>query len=379
MNKRATAGNDRQDSAGSDGSVVVPFLVMLSLLSLLAVSAIKVGGLGNSASEALVGRSQARMAAHSGVEIAYRRLAANPDYTGEICTPFRDSSCSIDISVTDLGNREFEVLSRGIDGQSECTVRTRTHAAEYVVRYPLCVGGDLELQGESGVLGDVYVENRINGTAPAVISGNVYLEGDRTLMSDLAGNIIFIDGADAPRIDGEAYANAPGVVFPSVNMSVLYDMAFAADQVYSGSVVFEDRTFEGVVYIEGSGSSPCFADVVIKGLLVCDGVSEIRVENGLLKIHADENICPNTAVLAPDSGLMVATDGFMDIHGLSYFESVDFQGGGTFTGPVVVLTDLTSLPSSYFFCQFPSSMSEFSSSGISWSESIMVELKYAEL
>jgi hypothetical protein len=106
---------------------------------------------------------------------------------------------------------------------------------------------------------------------------------------------------------------------------------------------------------------------------------EIRVENGMLKIHAEDSVCPNTALLAPESSLWVDPNAFLDVYGLSYFKSVDFQGGGTFTGPVIVRQDLVSLPNSYFYCQFPSTMKEFSASSISWSEFIMVELEYEEL
>ena len=110
--------------SGDRGAVLVPCIFIMSLLVLLTLGVQRIGGTGNCVSDALAERSQVRLAALSGIEIAYERLTTDAEYLGEQCTPLGDPSCAVDITVTSLGDAEYEVVSRSSKGESESAVRT---------------------------------------------------------------------------------------------------------------------------------------------------------------------------------------------------------------------------------------------------------------
>jgi len=156
-------------------------------------------------------------------------------------------------------------------------------------------------------------------------------------------------------------------------------MADAAGQVYTGTKHFKDRHFDGVVFIEGSGSKVYFMDVTINGILACDGAVKLAVDNlGFFKIHSDENVCEKVAILAPDSNLFVSPSAMIDVYGMTLLSLADFQGSGTFTGPLVIKQDLLALPDSFLYCQFPTYMKEFFNTLSIWNELKVVELEYQE-
>jgi hypothetical protein len=365
--------------ATTDGNVLVPLIFILSLVSLIAMSALRVGGIGNTTSEALTERSQARMAALSGVEIAYSRLATDQEYTGEQCTPFERDAASIDVSVTEVAEDEFEVRSTGNSGLGATTIRTRAAARPFFLDYPLSVGNNLILKGDSKILGECYIRNVLWGTQNSLITGSVFMMGPRDVMYDADGNPISIDGNPVPVIGGAVFTDAPFIDFPGVDLSNLREIAAAQGQVFSKTKHFTNETLEGVIYFEGSQCHPYFDDVCVKGVLVFDGVPEIRVEGGFFKIRSDDDILQNVALLAPQSTLWVDPNSTIDVYGLTLFNYADFQGKGTFTGPMVVINDLNTCPDSVLYCQFPSQMKENIDTGLIWNELMLVELEYEEM
>jgi len=352
---------------------------MMSLLAMLSLGVLRVGGIGNTVSSTLADRSQAHLAALSGVQIAYGKLAVDKEYDGEECSPFDDSTSAVDIDVTDLGDSEFEILARGTMGGAESLVRTRARVAPFFLNYPLTVGNSVILKGTSRILGECYVRDVLWGKETSEITGNVHAMGERNVQYNVQGEPISIDGYPLPQIGGSIFTNAPMMDFPDVVLSGLREIADASGQVYSGTKHFRDEHLTGVIYIEGQNSRPFFKDVTIEGLLVCDDVPEIRIEKGFFKIHCDDDICQNVSILAPQSTLWVDPNALIDVYGLALFRSTDFQGSGTFTGPLVVSHDLLTLPGSRLYCQFPSFMKEFISTDLLWSEFMVVEMEYEEL
>jgi hypothetical protein len=360
------------------GTVLVASVFLLSLMSLIVVCFLRDGGIGNTACGQLTKKSQATMAALSGVDISYMRLAVDQDYTGELCLPFDGATGTVDVNVTPLGDSRFEVLSRGTTVDAECLIRTQACATP-IGFYPLTVGNNVFLKGDSKILGECYVKNYLWGKELSEITGNVYLMGERDIVYDMEGKPISIDGYPSPVIGGETICNSPVMDFPGVILGTLREIAEASGQVYSGTKHFSKVNLTGVVYIEGSKSRPYFKDVTIDGVLVCDNVPEVRIEGGFFKIHCDNDICRYVALLAPQSTLWVDPNANIDVFGLSYFSSADIQGSGTFTGPLVVTHDLVTLPDSYLYCQFPSYMRNQIDPENIWSELLLVELEYEEL
>jgi len=352
--------------------------MFLTLLSVLSLSVIRVGGISNVVSGVLVEKSQSHLAAQSGLDIAYDKLAQDVDYAGEVCSPFQDSPCSIDISVTALNDTEYEILSRGALGDSETFIRATARAGAWVSQYPLYVGRNLELKGKSTVIGDVFVNNIVSGASTAFVHGNLYMTGERDIQMSVEGYPLTIDGHSVPVVMGTVCTNVPPVDVSLFTLNSLRDMAALSDQVFSGTHHFDDLDFSGVVFIEGCHSRVYFEDVTISGLLVCDDTTEVRVDSGFFKIHCRDDICPNVAILAPLSSLWVSPNGLIDMYGMTYFDSADFQGSGTFTGPVVIVNDMLALPNSYLCYQLPSDMKEFSNAGVVWNEQRLVELSYEE-
>lgn len=373
-------GNGRPASRSRQrGNILVPCLFMMSLLAMLSLGVLRVGGIGNAVSATLTEKSQAHLAALSGVQIAYGKLAFDKEYDGEECVPFNDSVSAVDIDVTDLGDSEFEVVARGTMGGSESLVRTRARVAPFFLNYPLTVGNNVILKGTSRIMGECYVRDVLWGKETSEITGNVHAMGERNVRYNLEGEPIALDGNPLPQIGGVIFTNAPVMDFPDVTLSGLRQIADASGQIYTGTKHFKDEHLTGVIYIEGQNAHPYFKDVTIDGILVCDGVPEVRIEKGFFKIHCDDAICQNVSILAPETSLWVDPNAFIDVFGLSLFHSTDFQGCGTFTGPLVITHDLLTLPDSKLYCQFPSFMREYISTDLLWSEFMVLELEYEEL
>ncbi len=284
------------------GTILVPCIFILSLISVLTIGILNAGGMGNSAMGALTERARARLAALSGVEIAYKRLAGSLDYGGEQCNPFADSSCSVDISVTDLGENLYEVVSHGVLGDSESMIRTNAEAREWTFKYPFCVGDDMLIEGNHAYLmGDCYVKDILWSKAGGTIAGSLYMPGDRDIVYDAYGKVVKIDGYNVPTIEGNVNDCQDSLDFPTLDLSDLRAQAAAAGQIYSGSVYLKNEDLHGVVYMENCNGSPKLKNVTIHGVLVLDDISVVQIKPGFLKIRADDAICPNVAILAPDT------------------------------------------------------------------------------
>jgi len=365
------------------GTILLPCLFLLSLISLLVLGVQNIGGVSNTVSVALIEKNQASMAAHSGIEIAYGRLVEDWDYAGEQCAPFSDSSSSIDITVTPLGDYEYEVLSGGSHKEAESMVKTRAAVRSWCPDYPLTVGGDLNWQGLSKLMGDCHVNGTIDGTSESFILGDLYLPGDRDVQYDVNGDPISIDGHSIPLIGGEVTVNEPVVEFPTMIFDSLREMAIDQGQFYSGSQAFHfnDMDFEGVVYFEGHNSKVQFRDVTINGILVCDAIQWARImPHEIFKIRCDDSICPNVAILAPGTRFDVQPDGGVDIYGLTLVDELRLKGDVTFTGPVICESDFRVwTPHSNIFIQYPPSMNNFMSGLLIWADNTIIELEYEEL
>jgi len=363
----------------SRGSILIPCLFILSLICLLTLGVLNIGGIGSSVSSTLADRAQVRLAAISGIEVAYERLSADRDYTGEECALFTDSSCQVSIVVKPLGNSQYDVFSQANLGEVESFLRTRVETRPWISEYPLSVGGSVRMYGDARVMGDTYVSNVVTGKPHTQFLGDLYLRDTREILYDLDGNPVSIDGFPIPTINGAIRTNTEALSFPTVNLDGLKAIAIAQGQFYTKTEHFENVDFKGVLFFQNDVARPFFKDVTIKGVLVCDKVSEIRVESGFFKIQSDDALCPNVAILAPNSNLWVDPNGILDVYGLSYLHETDFQGKGTFTGPVLAQGDLYARPDSFLYFQFPSDMKDFNSDFFEWSDIKVVELEFEEL
>jgi len=274
----------------------------MTLISILALGIVKASGTGNRVSSSIAQKSQAQMAALSGLDIAYRRLATDLEYEGETCTPFEAASGSVEISLTDLGGWHYEVLSQGVAGSAESLVCSQAIARQWVFTYPLSVGRSLILRGEGRILGDAYVKESIRGYEPALIAGNLFMAGERDVRYNTENEPISVDGNSLPHMAGDVYDLAPDYEFPTLDLTDLRQKAIAAGQVYSGRVRLRDIDLEGVVYLENCSRTPKLKNVTIDGVLVLDHVSVLSVESdGYLKIRANDDACQNVAILAPNT------------------------------------------------------------------------------
>ena len=304
MNARITFTHSRRSSqpgkkttGGTKGSILAPCLFLLSLMSILAMSTLYAGGIGTRTSAILAENTQVQLAAESGLKIAYQALMDDDTYLGETCTPLAESNCSVEITVTAFPDSEFEVLTHATIGNTNCLIRTKACLKPFGL-YPLTVGNNITLKGKSKILGDCFLQGTLWGKDTSEVTGNVYLTGDREISYNLGGDPIMINGYPPPLIGGEVVCNVPSVDMPEVNFANLRSLAASAGQVFTGTIHIEDTHFDGVVYIEGSGSKPYFRDVTINGILVCDGTIDITIDNsGFFKIHSDPNICENVAIL----------------------------------------------------------------------------------
>jgi hypothetical protein len=233
--------------------------------------------------------------------------------------------------------------------------------------------------GDARVMGDTYVSAILCARPHCVFIGNMSLEGERVITYDPNGVPIAIDGYPIPDIGGEIYTNVKPVQFPTVTLDLLRAIAASQGQVYSSTKHITNQELTGVVYFENPSTRPFFKDVTLKGILVCDDVSEIRVESGFFKVRSDDELCPNVAILAPKSNLWVDPNGELDVHGLTFIQETDFQGKATFTGPVMAVDDLYSRPDSVLYFQFPSYMKDFISDLFEWSDLEVIELAYEEM
>jgi hypothetical protein len=361
------------------GNVLIPCLFILSLISLMTLGILNIGGIGSSVSDTLADRSQVRLAAISGIEVAYERLAMNRDYTGEKLAPFADSSCQVAVSVKPLGSSRYDVFSRANLHEIESIIRTRVETRPWVTEYPLSVGGSVRMYGDARILGDTYVSSVVTGKPHTQFLGDMYLKDTRDILYDLDGNPVSIDGFPIPTITGAISTCTEAVTFPKVDLEKLKAIAVAQGQYYDKTMHFEDVDMKGVLFFQNDIARPFFKNVTLRGVLVCDKVSEIRVEAGFFKIRADDALCPNVAILAPTSNLWVDPFGKLDVYGLSYLYETDFQGKATFTGPVLSQGDLYARPDSFLYFQFPSEMKNFNSDFFEWSDIRVVELEFEEL
>lgn len=358
------------------GTILVPCLFMLTLMSLITLGILNVGGIGSSISSALAQKSQAELVAISGLEIGYRRLCEDLDYSGETCSPLSIPASSVEISVLPLANNEYEITALGRARDAERLLRTKVQGRQWVHNYPLSVGGDLGLWGSAKILGDCYVTDTIRGGSPAFISGDLHLPGDREIQYDVYGNPTRIDGFNVPGIEGDVHRYARALDFPGITLATLREQAISAGQLYSGAVFLENRVFDGVVYIENTYLTPVISNVVINGTLVCDDVWILSVAGGFLKVRCSEGVCPNVAVIAPETCFAVGVNAEVDLYGLSFFGSGHIFGKGTFTGPLVIWNALVTYAGSSLCCQFPTVLKDFIYSTLSWSEHSIKELEF---
>ena len=356
------------------GTILVPCLFMLTLISMITLGILNVGGVGANISAALAQKSQAELVATSGLEIGYRRLCEDLNYSGESCLPLSIPASSVEISVLPLANNEYEITSLGRARDAERLLRTKVQGRQWVYNYPLSVGGDLGLWGSAKILGDCYVTGAIRGGSPAFIAGD--LPGDRDIQYDVYGNPTRVDGYVISGIEGNIHTYARALDFPGISLAALREQAIAAGQLYSGAVFLENQVFDGVVYIENTYLTPVLSNVVINGTLVCEDVWILSVGNGFLKVRCNEGVCANVAVIAPETCFAVGVNAEVDLYGLSFFGAGHFFGKGTFTGPLVIWNTLVTYGGSSLCCQFPAVLKDFIYSNLMWSEHSIKELEF---
>jgi hypothetical protein len=63
---------------------------------------------------------------------------------------------------------------------------------------------------------------------------------------------------------------------------------------------------------------------------------------------------------------------------MTFVNEARLHGNGSFTGPLVVQTDLRSWPHSALILQYPSFMKDFALSGLDWIQYRVIELEYIE-
>lgn len=374
----------RQEGEDRRGSILVPCVFMLSLMSVLTVSILKTGGIGSNTSASLAERSQARMAALSGVEIAYERLIADLNYAGETCHPLGDGAVEIDIDAASLGDAEFEVVSEGIVGQSSYKVRTVAKCGQWTADFPISVGGYFEFLGKCTIMGDCFFQGpEFKGEERSRIAGDLYLTGDREIEYDSHGNPNKITGQDAPQIDGEVHLDTPEVDFPNVSLEGLMDIAKAQGNYYKykgDDFDVSGWNMEGVIYLEDFPSA-YFENCTVQGVLVADDVDILDVRAGYFNIRCDDDgACPNVAILAPDSKLKLDGSSEVDIYGMVYLRETELVAcKGVFTGLIVVTEDFRTMSGSEILFQFPSCLTNQIYTQLQWADVSLKEVSYEEL
>jgi len=349
---------------------------MLTLMSLITLGILNVGGIGSTMAEALAQKSQAELVAISGLEIGYRRLCEDLDYSGENCSPLTVPNSTVEISVLPLANNVYEITSLGRSGNAERLLRTQVLGKQWIYNYPLSVGGDSGLWGSTRILGDCYVTDLIRGGNPAFISGDLHLPGNREIQYDVYGNPPRIDGYTVPEIKGSVHTFARAIEFPGISLAVLREQAIAAGQLFSGCVVLQNQVFDGVVYVENTYLTPIISNVVINGTLVVEDAWTMEIVNGFLKVRCQESVCPNVAVIAAETCVITGVNAEFDLYGLSFFGGGHFFGKGTVTGPLVIWNNLVTYPGSSLCCQFPSTLKDFIYTNLMWSEHSIKELEF---
>lgn len=333
--------------------MLVPCLLLLSLGSVLAVGLLATQRLEVKGTAAWDQAYRARLAGASGKALAYLHLASDPGYGGETGTLLPEGAGSFDVTVTqtDLLDRAVDVTGRS--GNAVFHLLSTAHLTPKAFRYTVTALGDFDLKGASRVMGDVYAAGVFQGESTAVITGDVSLYGSRTILTDVNGKVISVDGKAVPAIEGAVTDEAEALSLASCDLANLKLIAIGEGRYYGGkSVTFTNQDLTGVVYL-GPGTDASFENVTIRGILVAEpqqsppkmipGLkqvdSKLIVKNGFyLKVIADPGVVEDAAILAPQSALVVENNAFVDVAGVAItgMTKVRALGEGVFTGPLYV-------------------------------------------
>ena len=328
-------------------------LLLLSLAAVAVVGLLSTARLETKGTAAWEGAYRARLAAFSGKELAYLKLSADRDYGGESNTALPDGAGTFDVTVTSTSPTERRVEVTGRHGSSVFHLESSVELEPKAFQWAVTALGNFKMEAGARLLGDAYAAGIFLGQESAVITGDVDLTGSRSILKDMDGEVISVDGNGVPHVEGEVRDGAENLSFVWPDLTSLRTTAQLQGQYYTGgSVVFHDEDLQGVVYL-APGTDADFENVTIRGILVAEPArstpsvindinqvdSLLSVKSGCyLKLEADPGVVEDVALLAPASGFVVDADGWADVQGIEIagFWKVRVNGDGVFTGPVYV-------------------------------------------
>ncbi|MFH2002213.1 MAG: hypothetical protein ABIK28_21255, partial [Planctomycetota bacterium] len=335
--------------AGRTGSVLVPCLLFLSLVGITALGLLELTRSEIGLSHELDNEYNALLAARCGIEFGLNKAQSSETYTGETIHTAESGSWEIQVKADDTNTLLRTVKCTATLGpiQSQITEQVYCYPRHY--NYALILAGDFILKDRFKVFGDVYVAGELKGETGSLITGDVHLYQPRTLLSDIGGDVISVDGNTIPTVQGEVLDGQAYLAPAGWSLSVLKTAAAAKGQVYSSNQRFENLDMTGVVYLE-QGVNAEFRNVTIRGVLVGetaegfstiinsagDSIGEIIVKNPYyLKIISDSTVAEDIGILAPGYKLNVEDNTDLDVLGTVYVGYVDLHSNGhmVVTGP----------------------------------------------
>ena len=342
-----------QSFSSTRGSVLVSCLLLLSLGSVVVVGLLSMTQLEVKSAAAWDRAYRTRLAALSGKEIVYLRLAADPEYGGDSNVALPDGAGTFDATVTKPCAQDRRVDVTGHLGDSVFHLISTAHLSPKAFHYVVTALGDFKLINGARMLGNVYAAGVFKGESSAVITGDVDLYGTHSILMDAGGDVVSVDGNAVPAVQGELTAGAGPLSFVSLDLAFLRFTALSQGQYYMGDTVeFKNQDLEGVVYL-APGTDAQFENVTIRGVLVAEAVTStpsainditqaeslLTVREGAyLKLIAEPGVVEDVALLAPRSAFVVNADAWADIEGVEIagFWKIRSGGNGVFTGPIYV-------------------------------------------
>ncbi len=255
-------------------------LVLITLAIVFVMGMAMLEGLPSDAraTSNLADHTAAVYLAESGLAEGEYRFRHPPDggeWTGVVGRSIDDSGNTYDITVTDLGDGEYQLTSTahltGRRGQSvehavSMVLSVDSAASGYGLSKAMVTGSGGFVPGNATVTGDIHV----NGSASIFgeVTGEVAATGWVWNRGDIGSEAEYVDAYDVPEIDLDAYET--------------YESGGAAG---TAMVIDEDDVEELPGTLNPSDSANPLGVVVIDGDL--DLESDLQVNNGILVVRGD--------------------------------------------------------------------------------------------
>jgi len=243
---------------------VLPFALIILMVGLLVV--IPLLSLGSTAmitSEVYEDRILQVYAADAGIEWAIWHIASKTTQVpigGEvILTEFQSNGLPVNVTITDLGERQYRITSSSGNPGSSTVIEADTYVEAMPDGYTLIVGDKMFAAGFTSD-DDFYITGDVTLSGGSVLGGDIFAEGDVTV----------IGGANV--IEGNVWAG--GDVLFSGGTEVIGSVAAGGNlTLQSDALVHGDAYVLFNLYM--SGQSEILGDVYIGGDISLAGGADI--------------------------------------------------------------------------------------------------------